>query len=78
MMCLLGEPKYGSGLLPQWKTGVARYSTVYRALLEEHSGNKLARVNQMNQRIPVVDEQLRKGKAKRRRPDPLGRPVRNQ
>jgi hypothetical protein len=75
---VLGEPKYGSGLVPQWKTGVARYPAVYRALLEEHSGSKLARVNQANQRIPVVDERLRKGKAKRRRSDPLGRPVRNQ
>ena len=63
---VLGEPTYGSGLVPQWKTGVARYPAVYRALLEEYSGNKLARVNQMNQRIPVVDERLRKGKAKRR------------
>jgi hypothetical protein len=75
---VLGEPKYGSGSVPQWKTGVSRYPAVYRALLEEHSGNKLARVNQVNQRVPVIDERLRIGKAKRRRSDPLGRPVRNQ
>ena len=75
---VLGEPKYGSGSVPQWKTGVARYPAVYRALLEEHAGNKLTRVNQTNQRISVVDERLRKGKAMRRQSDPLGRLVRNQ
>ena len=62
----MGEPNYGSRSVPQWKIDVARYPAVYRALLEEHFRNKLARVNQMNQRILVVDEQLRKGEAKRR------------
>jgi hypothetical protein len=61
---VLGGPKYGSGLVPQRKTGGACYPSMYRALLEEHSGSKLVRVNQVNQRIPVVDEQLCKGKAK--------------
>jgi FMN-dependent NADH-azoreductase len=75
---VLGEPKHGSGSVPQWKTGGARYPAVYRALLEEHSGSKLARVNLENQRIPEVDERLHKGKAKRRQSDPLSRPVRNQ
>ena len=44
---LLGEPKYGSDLVPQWKTGWSRYLVLYRTLLEEHSVSKLERVNQV-------------------------------
>ena len=53
----LGELKYGSGSFPQWKTGDGgHYPTIYRSLLEEHSSNKLVRANQVNQKIPAVDE----------------------
>ena len=42
----------------------------YMALLEEHSGSKLVRVNKVNQRSPVKDECLRKGRVRRHHPNP--------
>ena len=36
----VGEPKYGTGSEPHWKTGSAHYPVLYKALLEEPSRNK--------------------------------------
>ena len=37
---VLGEPKYGPGSKPHWKAGSARYTALYKALLEEPSRTK--------------------------------------
>ena len=37
---VLGEPKYGPGSEPQWKSGRTHYPALYRALLEEPSRTK--------------------------------------
>ena len=37
---VLGDPKYGSGSEPHWKSGSARYPAFYRDLLEETSRTK--------------------------------------
>ena len=75
---VLGESKHGLGLVTQRKTGGARSPTEYRTLFEEHSCMMPERVNMVSQRIPVVDEQLRKGTTKKNPPNPRGLPERNQ
>ena len=37
---VLGEPKYGPGFEPHWKTGSDRYPAFYKALLDEPSITK--------------------------------------